>query len=64
MRMWRSFSPSRDAVVLDAENDVVEIDGAFAGDAKCAARMQPVDCCFDFHESGLSETCSFVKLRP
>jgi len=47
--MWRRFSPSRDAIVLDAENDVIEIDGAFAGDAKGAARMQLVDGSFYFH---------------
>jgi len=49
--------------VLHAENDVVERYRALAGDAKRAARVQSVDCGFDFHESGLSETCSFVKLR-
>ena len=63
--MWvrRSFSPSSNAIVLHAENGVVERYGACAGDAKCAARMQSVDGGFDFHESGLSETCAFVKLR-
>jgi hypothetical protein len=52
--MWRSFSPPRDAPVLDAENDVVERHGAFTRDTKCAARMQSVNGGFDFH----------VKLEP
>jgi len=62
--VWRSFAPSRDAIVLHTENDIVERYGAFAGDAKCAARMQLVHGSFDFHEPDLSETCSFVKLQP
>jgi hypothetical protein len=49
--------------VLHAEKDIVKRYGAFAGGAKCAARMQLVDRGFDFHEAGLSETCSSVKLR-
>ena len=52
--VWRGFSPSRDAIVLHAEKDIVKRYGAFAGGAKCAARMQLVDCGFDFQ----------VKLRP
>jgi hypothetical protein len=45
--------------VLHAENDVVEWNGAFAGDAKCAARMQSVDRGFDLHTIGYS-----VEGRP
>jgi len=49
VRVWRSFSPSGNAIVVQAENDIVERYGAFTRDAKCAARMQLVDGGFEFH---------------
>ena len=61
-RIRRSFTPAGDAVVLEAEDDVVEGDGAFSSDAKSAAGMELVDRSLDFHETGLSETCLFGKL--
>src|SRR6185503_8425200 len=49
VRVWGSFSPSRNAIVVQAENDIVERYGALTRDAKCAARMQWVDGRFYFH---------------